>query len=55
MIDVENACILYCGYFEQWYDDIFNNYRAGDFFDYYYKITKLKGNYRWYLEFYFSF
>ena len=40
MIDIQNACILYCGYFEQWYDDIFNNYRAGDFFDYYYKITK---------------
>ena len=40
MIDIENACILYCGYFEQWYDDIFNNYIAKGSYDYYYKITK---------------
>ena len=40
MIDVENACILYCGYFEQWYDDIFNNYSAKGSYDYYFKITK---------------
>ena len=40
MIDVENGRILYCGYFEGWYEELFNNYKAGDFYDYYYKITK---------------
>ncbi len=40
MIDIKNEQILYCGYFEQWYDDVFNNYNGRSSGDYYYKITK---------------
>ena len=40
MIDVENEQILYCGYFEEWYEELFNNYSAKGSYDYYYKITK---------------
>ena len=43
LIDVENEQIFYCGYFEQWYDDVFNNYRGRASGNYCYKITKKVG------------
>ena len=40
MIDVENGQILYCGYFKEWYEELFDNGEADNFYGYYFKITK---------------